>query len=109
MDLFCLFFFFAFFWGVIPTFLSKCCDHQVVQHEEALCAQALTLSWGLVQGLATNPHDFWLVLKGFVSLAFQHKLLRLSDSQAPTLVSTLKQVIPNALARMAGNFIILSP
>lgn len=78
---------------VFPAFLLTCFDHQVVQHEEALCAQALTLSWGLVRGLATNPHDFWLVLKRFVSAAFQHELLRLSHPQAPTLVSTLKQVI----------------
>lgn len=85
--------FFFFFLIIIHTFLFKCCDHQVVQHEEALCAEAVTLAWGLVQGLATNPHDFWLALKGFVSTAFQHKLLQLSDSQAPTLVSTLKQVI----------------
>lgn len=70
-----------------------CSDHQVVLHEEALCVEALSLGWGLVQGLSTNPHDFWLALKGFVSMGFQHKLLELTDSQAPTLVSTLKQVI----------------
>lgn len=72
-----------------------------MQHEEALCAEAVTLAWGLVQGLATNPHDFWLALKGFVSTAFQHKLLQLSDSQAPTLVSTLKQVIRNTPSHTA--------
>lgn len=80
----------------------------MVQHEEALCAEAVTLAWGLVQGLATNPHDFWLALKGFVSTAFQHKLLQLSDSQAPTLVSTLKQVIRNAPSHIAEIFRILS-
>lgn len=70
-----------------------CSDHQAVLHEEALCVEALSLGWGLVQGLSTNPHDFWLALKGFVCMGFQHKLLELTDSQAPTLVSTLKQVI----------------
>lgn len=89
---------YLFLFLLLILFYKKCCDHQVVQQEEALCVEALNLGWGLVQGLATNPHDFWLALKGFVSMAFQHKLLQLSDSQAPTLVSTLKQVIQNALS-----------
>lgn len=55
--------------------------------------EALTLGWGLVQGLTTNAHDFWLALKGFISTAFHHKLLELTDAQAPTLVATLKQVM----------------
>lgn len=55
--------------------------------------EAVTLSWELVQGLSTNAHDFWLALKGFISMAFHHKLLELTDSQAPTVVATLKQVI----------------
>uniref|UniRef100_A0A3Q3WMJ0 tRNA (guanosine(18)-2'-O)-methyltransferase TARBP1 n=1 Tax=Mola mola TaxID=94237 RepID=A0A3Q3WMJ0_MOLML len=59
---------------------------QLVPHEEALCVEAVTLSWGLVQGLSTNAHDFWLALKGFISVAFHHKLLQLTASQAPTLV-----------------------
>lgn len=57
--------------------------------------EAVTLSWELVQGLSTNAHDFWLALKAFVSMAFHHKLLALTDPQAPTLVATLKQVIFN--------------
>lgn len=55
--------------------------------------EALTLGWGLVQGLTTNAHDFWLALKGFISMAFHHKLLELTDAQAPTLVAALKQVM----------------
>lgn len=55
--------------------------------------EAVTLSWELVQGLSTNAHDFWLALKGFISMAFHHKLLELTDCQAPSLIATLKQVI----------------
>lgn len=55
--------------------------------------EAVTLSWRLVQGLSTNAHDFWLALKSFISMAFHHKLLELTASQATTLVATLNQVI----------------
>ncbi|XP_073337331.1 probable methyltransferase TARBP1 [Pagrus major] len=65
---------------------------QLLLLEEALCVEAVTLSWELVQGLTTNAHDFWLALKGFISMAFHHKLLELTESQAPTLVATLKQI-----------------
>ncbi|XP_070697554.1 probable methyltransferase TARBP1 [Pempheris klunzingeri] len=65
---------------------------QLLPDEEAACVEAVTLSWELVQGLSTNAHDFWLALKGFISMAFHHKLLQLTDAQAPTLVSTLKQI-----------------
>ncbi|XP_035519798.1 LOW QUALITY PROTEIN: probable methyltransferase TARBP1 [Morone saxatilis] len=65
---------------------------QLLLSEEALCVEAVTLSWELVQDLSTNAHDFWLALKGFVSMAFHHKLLELTDTQAPTLVATLKQI-----------------
>lgn len=53
--------------------------------------EAVTLSWQLVQGLS-NAHDFWLALRGCVSMAFHRELLQLTDSQAPALVATLKQV-----------------
>ncbi|XP_034538056.1 probable methyltransferase TARBP1 [Notolabrus celidotus] len=65
---------------------------QLVLHEEALCVEAVTLSWELVQGLSTNAHDFWLALKGFISMAFHRKLLKLADTKAPTLTDTLKQI-----------------
>ena len=55
--------------------------------------EAVTLGWELVQELTTNAHDFWLALKGFICMAFHHELLQLTESQAPTLVATLKQVI----------------
>lgn len=55
--------------------------------------QAVTLSWELVQGLSTNAHDFWPALKGFISMAFQHKLLQLTHDQAPILTTALKKVI----------------
>ncbi len=64
---------------------------------------AVTLSWELVQGLSTNAHDFWLALKGFISMAFHHKLLQLTDSQAPTLVTTVKQVIKIRLVDLKEN------
>ncbi|XP_072247257.1 probable methyltransferase TARBP1 isoform X1 [Leuresthes tenuis] len=70
---------------------------QLVHDEEELCVQAVTLSWELVQSLSTNAHDFWLSLKGFISMAFQHKLLSLTQAQAPTLVATLKQIATELL------------
>ncbi|KAM9364092.1 putative methyltransferase TARBP1 [Pholidichthys leucotaenia] len=65
---------------------------QVVRDEEALCVEAVSLSWRLVQGLSTNAHDFWSALKGFISMAFHYKLLQLTASEAPTLTALLKQV-----------------
>lgn len=79
---------------------------QLLLIEEALCVEAVTLGWELVQGLTTNAHDFWLALKGFICMAFHHELLQLTESQAPTLVATLKQVIkirPDDL-KMKGDF-----
>ncbi|GAA6213898.1 probable methyltransferase TARBP1 isoform X1 [Lates japonicus] len=64
---------------------------QLVLDEEALCMEAVTLSWELVQGLSNNAHDFWPSLKGFVTLAFHRKLLELTHTQALTLLATLKQ------------------
>lgn len=65
---------------------------QLVQDEEALCVEVVTQSWVLVQELSTNAHDFWPALRGFISMAFQHKLLQLTQSQAPTVQTTLKQI-----------------
>lgn len=64
-----------------------------MRDEEALCVEAVSLSWELVQGLSTNANDFWPALKGFISTAFHHKLLQLTQAQSPTLAATLKQVI----------------
>ncbi|XP_054455903.1 probable methyltransferase TARBP1 [Anoplopoma fimbria] len=65
---------------------------QLLLHEEAMCVEAVTLSWELVQGLSTNAHDFWPALKGFISMAFHRKLLELTDTSAPTLLGALKQI-----------------
>ncbi|XP_062422564.1 probable methyltransferase TARBP1 isoform X2 [Pungitius pungitius] len=65
---------------------------QLLLHEEALCVEAVTLTWELVQGLSTNALDFWPALKGFVSMAFHRKLLQLTDTSAPTLLAALKQI-----------------
>ncbi|KAM6916473.1 putative methyltransferase TARBP1 [Xenentodon cancila] len=65
---------------------------QLVQDEEALCVQAVNLSWELVQGLSTNPRDFWPALKAFIAMSFQHKLLKLTHAEAPTLTATLKEI-----------------
>ncbi|XP_069000980.1 probable methyltransferase TARBP1 [Embiotoca jacksoni] len=65
---------------------------QLVHDEEALCVEAVTRSWELVQGLSTNAHDFWPALKGFISMAFHHQLFKLTHTQAPTLTATLKQI-----------------
>ncbi|XP_019950086.2 probable methyltransferase TARBP1 [Paralichthys olivaceus] len=74
---------FAFMETVLPRLLMD---------EEALCVEAVTLCWELVQGLSTNAHDFWPALKGFISLAFHQNVLVLSHTQALTLVATLKQI-----------------
>uniref|UniRef100_A0A3Q2P2Q8 TAR (HIV-1) RNA binding protein 1 n=1 Tax=Fundulus heteroclitus TaxID=8078 RepID=A0A3Q2P2Q8_FUNHE len=61
---------------VLPVLsFMKAALPRLVDDEEDLCVQALTMSWELVQGLSTNAHDFWPALKAFVSLAFQHELL----------------------------------
>ncbi|KAK5853887.1 hypothetical protein PBY51_015007 [Eleginops maclovinus] len=65
---------------------------QLLLDEEAQCVEAVNLSWELVQGLSNNAHDFWPALKGFVSMAFHHKLLELTHTSAPTLLGTLKQI-----------------
>lgn len=62
--------------------------------------QAVTLSWELVQALSTNAHDFWPALKGFISMAFQHKLLQLTHAEAPTLTAALKQVTRTRLEKL---------
>uniref|UniRef100_A0AAQ4PDT1 tRNA (guanosine(18)-2'-O)-methyltransferase TARBP1 n=1 Tax=Gasterosteus aculeatus aculeatus TaxID=481459 RepID=A0AAQ4PDT1_GASAC len=65
---------------------------QLLLHEEALCVEAVTLTWELVQGLSTNALDFWPALKGFISMAFHRNLLQLTDASAPTLLAALKQI-----------------
>ncbi|XP_037549235.1 probable methyltransferase TARBP1 [Nematolebias whitei] len=70
---------------------------QLVASEEALCVRAVTLSWELVRALSTNAHDFWSALKGFISMAFQRKLLQLTHTEAPSLMATLKQVASELL------------
>ncbi|XP_036843482.1 probable methyltransferase TARBP1 isoform X2 [Oncorhynchus mykiss] len=65
---------------------------QVALSEEALCVEAVTVSWKLVLGLSSNPHDFWPTLQGFVTMAFHHSLLELTEEQAPGLTVTLQQI-----------------
>uniref|UniRef100_A0AAV2JQ28 tRNA (guanosine(18)-2'-O)-methyltransferase TARBP1 n=1 Tax=Knipowitschia caucasica TaxID=637954 RepID=A0AAV2JQ28_KNICA len=65
---------------------------QLVQDEESLCADAVTVSWDLVQGLSSNPLDFWPSLKAFVSMAFHCKLLMLTEAQAEILSTTMKRI-----------------
>ncbi|XP_056147860.1 probable methyltransferase TARBP1 [Lampris incognitus] len=60
--------------------------------EESLGVEAVTVSWELVQGLSTNPHDFWPTLKAFISMAFHPRLLQLTDTQAPMLTASLKEI-----------------
>lgn len=68
---------------------------QLLLRDDVLCVEAVRLSWRLVQGLSTNAHDFWPALKGFISMTFHHQLLQLTDSQAPILVTALRQVLEN--------------
>uniref|UniRef100_A0A6Q2Z6C8 tRNA (guanosine(18)-2'-O)-methyltransferase TARBP1 n=1 Tax=Esox lucius TaxID=8010 RepID=A0A6Q2Z6C8_ESOLU len=65
---------------------------QVVLSDEARCIEAVTVSWRLVLGLSSNPRDFWPALQGFVTMAFQHSLLGLTEEQAPGLTSTLQKI-----------------
>uniref|UniRef100_A0A3Q2DNV6 Probable methyltransferase TARBP1 n=1 Tax=Cyprinodon variegatus TaxID=28743 RepID=A0A3Q2DNV6_CYPVA len=61
---------------------------QLVDDEEDLCVQAVNLSWELVQGLSNNAHDFWPALQGFISIAFQHELLKLNHQQLDKITSS---------------------
>ncbi|XP_061546893.1 probable methyltransferase TARBP1 [Phycodurus eques] len=65
---------------------------QLVHEDEALCVEAVSRCWELVHGLSNNAHDFWPALKGFISVAFHQTLLLLTDSQAPVLTTTVKQI-----------------
>uniref|UniRef100_A0A3B4VRX7 tRNA (guanosine(18)-2'-O)-methyltransferase TARBP1 n=1 Tax=Seriola dumerili TaxID=41447 RepID=A0A3B4VRX7_SERDU len=64
---------------------------QLLLDEEALCVEAVTLSWDLVQGLSTNAHDFWPALKGFISVAFHRKLLELTHTRIASELIELSQ------------------
>ncbi|KAJ8248276.1 hypothetical protein GJAV_G00240270 [Gymnothorax javanicus] len=65
---------------------------QVVPFDEVLTVEAVTLAWKVVMGLNSNPHDFWPVLEGFVRMAFDRSLLELTDTDAPSLLATVKQI-----------------
>ncbi|KAM7385725.1 hypothetical protein PAMP_001787 [Pampus punctatissimus] len=78
---------------VLPVFtFMETVLPQLIHNKENLCVEAVTLSWQLVQGLSTNAHDFWPALKGFISMAFHHKLLKLTDAEAPMLIAAMKQI-----------------
>uniref|UniRef100_A0A3Q2DPR5 Probable methyltransferase TARBP1 n=1 Tax=Cyprinodon variegatus TaxID=28743 RepID=A0A3Q2DPR5_CYPVA len=62
--------------------------NMLVDDEEDLCVQAVNLSWELVQGLSNNAHDFWPALQGFISIAFQHELLKLNHQQLDKITSS---------------------
>ncbi|KAJ8385489.1 hypothetical protein AAFF_G00185850 [Aldrovandia affinis] len=65
---------------------------QVVLSEEALAMEAVTLAWKVVQGLSSNPRDFWPALEGFVRLAFDRSLMEITDTQAPRICATVRQI-----------------
>ncbi|XP_072292360.1 probable methyltransferase TARBP1 isoform X2 [Eucyclogobius newberryi] len=78
---------------VLPIFaFLETAVPQLVQNDESLCVDAITLSWDLVQGLSTNPLDFWPSLKSFVSMSFHCKLLTLAEEQAPNLTTAIKKI-----------------
>ncbi|XP_035257004.1 probable methyltransferase TARBP1 [Anguilla anguilla] len=70
---------------------------QVVLSEEALTVEAVTLAWKVVLGLSSNPHDFWPVLEGFVRFGFDRSLLELTDTEAPRLSATVRQIASELL------------
>nr|XP_054590012.1 probable methyltransferase TARBP1 isoform X2 [Nothobranchius furzeri] len=83
---------------VLPVFdFMKTILPQLVHDEEELCVQAVTLSWELVLGLSTNAHDFWPALSAFISMAFQHKLLKPTPTEASAVMVALKQIATELL------------
>ncbi|KAJ7987487.1 hypothetical protein DPEC_G00327010 [Dallia pectoralis] len=65
---------------------------QVALSDEALCVEAVTVSWKLVLGLSSNPRDFWPALQSFVSMTFHHILLGLTEEQTPAITFTLQKI-----------------
>ncbi|KAK7902159.1 hypothetical protein WMY93_018928 [Mugilogobius chulae] len=78
---------------VLPifTFLETALP-QLIQEDESLCVDAITVCWDLVQGLSSNPLDFWPSLKSFISMVFHCKLLMLTEEQAPNLTTNIKRI-----------------
>ncbi|XP_062864262.1 probable methyltransferase TARBP1 [Trichomycterus rosablanca] len=66
---------------------------QMLPHEEAACAEAISVSWRLVRALGVNAHDFWPTLRSFVRLAFQRRVLELKeDGRSGGVASCVRQV-----------------
>ncbi|KAL0983871.1 hypothetical protein UPYG_G00134130 [Umbra pygmaea] len=65
---------------------------QVALSEETQVVEAVTVSWKLVLGLSSNPHDFWPALRCFVTMAFHPRLLKLTEEKTPGVNNTLRQI-----------------
>ncbi|KAI5088024.1 putative methyltransferase TARBP1 isoform X3, partial [Silurus meridionalis] len=77
---------------VLPVLDFMCAALPQVLHKEALCLQAVSVSWKLVHALSTNAHDFWPALRAFVRLAFHHSLLELQGDQNHKITACIQKV-----------------
>ncbi|XP_017317065.1 probable methyltransferase TARBP1 isoform X2 [Ictalurus punctatus] len=77
---------------VLPVLDFMCAALPQVLHNEALCVEAVSVSWTLVHALSTNAHDFWPVLRAFVRLAFHRSFLELQDVQSHKITACIQQV-----------------
>ncbi|XP_060772471.1 probable methyltransferase TARBP1 isoform X2 [Neoarius graeffei] len=77
---------------VLPVLDFMCAALPQVLHKEALCVEAVSVSWTLVHALSTNAHDFWPVLQAFVRLAFHRSFLELQDVQSHKITPCIQQV-----------------
>nr|XP_015218568.1 PREDICTED: probable methyltransferase TARBP1 [Lepisosteus oculatus] len=73
-----------------------CCMRTVLPKllfsDASLCVETMTVTWKVVQGLSSNPHDFWTALQGFVLFAFDHSVLELSSKEGCLITSTVKEI-----------------
>ncbi|MCJ8749174.1 hypothetical protein PDJAM_G00173290 [Pangasius djambal] len=77
---------------VLPVLDFMCAALPQVLHNEALCVEAVSVSWKLVHSLSTNAHDFWSALRAFVRLAFHRSFLEMQDVQSHKITACIQQV-----------------
>ncbi|MCI4394962.1 hypothetical protein PGIGA_G00174930 [Pangasianodon gigas] len=77
---------------VLPVLDFMCAALPQVLHNEALCVEAVSVSWKLVHSLSTNAHDFWPALRAFVRLAFHRSFLEMQDVQSHKIAACIQQV-----------------
>ncbi|XP_030628121.1 probable methyltransferase TARBP1 [Chanos chanos] len=79
---------------VLPVLdFMTCLLPKMVLLDDALCVEAVSVSWKVVQGLSGNQNDFWSTLRAFVRFAFHRSTLELTDAQSPRLTACLQQIV----------------